>query len=115
MLNRPMLKRIHARNLVILAAACLALSACVVVPTRRGLYVGPAVAAAPPAPQVEYYGAAPYPGYFWVGGYWNWTGYRYTWMGGHWQAPRRGYTWVPRRWVHGRDGWHMRGGRWARR
>jgi WXXGXW repeat (2 copies) len=109
-----MLKSAHARNLVTLVAACLATTACVIVPTPRGLYVGPAVAIAPPPPRVEYYGTAPGPGYFWEGGYWNWTGYRHVWVAGHWQAPRAGFVWVPRRWVHERDGWHLRDGRWAR-
>lgn len=110
-----MVKLTRARNFAMLVAACLAMTACVVVPTPRGLYVGPAVIGAPPPPRVEYYGTAPGAGYFWVGGYWNWTGYRYAWMGGHWQAPRPGFVWAPRRWVHARDGWHLRGGRWMRR
>lgn len=111
-----MIKPAHVRNLVALAAICLVASACVVAPTPRGLYIGPevAIAVAPPPPIVESYGVAPYPGYFWVGGYWNWVGGRHVWVGGHWQAPRPGYRWVPRRWVQGRDGWHLRGGRWAR-
>ncbi len=105
----------RARNLVILAASCIALSACVVTPTPYGLYVGPAVQAAPPPPQAEYYGAPPVAGYVWIGGFWNWVGGRYAWVGGHWEAPRPGYRWEPRRWVHGADGWHMGGGRWVRR
>jgi hypothetical protein len=105
------------RNLLALVALglTLALSACVVAPTPGGLYVGPAIAAAPPPAQVEYYGAPPVAGYFWVGGYWNWVGGRYLWVGGHWQAPRAGYRWEERHWVRGRDGWHMNGGRWVRR
>jgi hypothetical protein len=103
------------RSLLAGAALCLLVSACVVAPTPGGLYVGPAIAAAPPPPQVEYYGAAPAPGFFWIGGYWNWVGGRYAWVGGHWERPRPGYRWEGRRWVHGRDGWHMNGGRWVRR
>lgn len=109
-----MIKPASARNLVALAAVCIAVSACVVVPTPRGLYVGPAIAPAPPPPQVEYYGAAPYPGYFWMAGYWNWFGGRYVWVAGHWAAPRPGYRWAPARWVHRTDGWHMQGARWVR-
>ncbi len=110
-----MIKPARVRNLVALVAIGVAMSACVVVPTPRGLYIGPAVPAAPPPPQVEYYGVAPAAGYFWIGGYWNWVGGRYTWIGGHWEAPRPGYRWEPRRWVHSGDGWHMRGGRWVAR
>jgi WXXGXW repeat (2 copies) len=110
-----MLKLAHMRNFAILVAACLLTTACVVAPTPRGLYIGPAVAVAPPPPRVEYYGVPPAAGYFWIGGYWRWNGYTHVWVGGHWQAPRPGFRWMPRRWVHGRDGWHMRGGRWVRR
>jgi len=109
-----MVKPVPVRNLMAVAAICIAMSACVVVPTPRGLYVGPAIAPAPPPPQVEYYGTPPYPGYFWIGGYWAWVGGRYSWVAGHWAAPRPGYRWAPARWVHGADGWHMRGGRWVR-
>lgn len=105
----------RARDLVVLVACGMALSACVVAPTPGGLYVGPAVAAPPPPPQVEYYGAPPVAGYVWIGGYWNWVGGRYAWVGGHWEAPHPGYRWQARRWVHGRDGWHLNGGRWVRR
>jgi hypothetical protein len=105
----------RARYLVVLAAFGLTLSACVVTPTPYGLYVGPAVPAAPPPAQVEYYGPAPYAGAFWVGGYWNWVGGRYTWVNGYWERPRPGYRWEARSWVRGRDGWHMHGGTWVRR
>ncbi len=91
---------------------CLTLSACVVEP---GGYYGGTVLMAPPAPRVEYYGAAPYPGYVWLNGYWNWAPSGYVWIGGHWAAPRPGYRWVPHRWVHAGRGWRMTGGRWVRR
>jgi len=108
-----------ARNIALALALALALgsalSGCVVTATPYGVYAGPGIAVAPPAVQVETYGPAPYPGYFWVGGYWNWVGGRYVWVGGHWQAPRPGYRWVPHAWVRGADGWHMRPGRWVRR
>ncbi|MGH8326138.1 MAG: hypothetical protein ACRET2_05190 [Steroidobacteraceae bacterium] len=105
----------RAGSLVVRAALSLALGACAVVPVPRGLYVGSAVPLAPPPPRAEVYGAVPTPGYFWMGGYWNWIGGRYVWVAGHWAASRRGYHWVPRHWVHTRDGWHLRGGRWMRR
>ncbi len=89
----------------------LALSACVVGPG----YYGSAVLVAPPPPRVEYYGAAPYPGYIWLGGYWSWAPSGYVWIRGHWAPPRPGYRWVPHRWVHTPQGWRMSGGRWVRR
>jgi hypothetical protein len=76
---------------------------------------GGAVLVGPPFPRVEYYGPAPYPGYIWLGGYWNWAPSGYYWVRGHWAAPRPGYRWVPRRWVHAAHGWRMTGGGWARR
>lgn len=94
---------------VVLAAA---LTGCVVVPADP--YYGGAVTVAPPAPQVEVVGVAPYPGYVWLGGYWNWTGHRHEWVGGHWDAPRPGYRWVPHRWSQGRDGWRLNRGYWQR-
>lgn len=106
--------RVLVRNAAIVTALSAALSACVVYPARVA-YVGPTVAIAPPAPIVETYGVAPSPGYFWVGGYWNWVGGRHVWVGGHWSAPRPGYRWEGHYWEHGRDGWHLHEGRWVRR
>jgi hypothetical protein len=100
--------------LAVILGLSLAVGGCVVAPARP-YYGGGWVAAAPPAARVEYYGTAPYPGYFWIGGYWRWGGGGYVWAPGHWEAPRAGYRWVPRHWVQGRRGWHMAGGRWARR
>jgi WXXGXW repeat (2 copies) len=105
----------RARNVGVALAVSVLLSACVVTASPYGVYAGPAVAVAPPAPQVEYYGAPPQPGYFWIGGYWNWAGGRYGWVPGRWSAPRQGYRWVPHTWVHGGNGWHMQEGHWAHR
>jgi hypothetical protein len=100
-------------------AAVLLLSAtlggCVVYPAGEPEYYGAAGPVAPPAPVVETYGVAPSPGFFWVGGYWNWAGGRHVWVGGHWEAPRAGYRWAPHHWVQRRDGWHLAPGHWARR
>jgi len=103
------------RHIAVIVGLSFALGGCVVAPARPGYYGGGWVVAAPPPPRVEYYGAAPYPGYFWIGGFWRWGPGGYVWAPGHWSAPRPGYRWVPRHWVHGRRGWHMAGGHWARR
>jgi hypothetical protein len=105
----------RARNVAAALAVGLLLSACVVTPTPYGYYAGPAIAVAPPAPQAEYYGAPPYAGAVWIGGYWNWVGGRYVWAPGRWEAGRPGYRWVPHAWVHGGGGWHFQRGYWARR
>lgn len=106
------------RNLAVLCLATALVGGCVVYPEGdgySGYYVGGVVAIPPPAPLVEAYGRPPGPGYFWIGGYWNWVGGRHVWVRGHWAHVRRGYRWVRRRWVHRRDGWHLIGGRWERR
>jgi hypothetical protein len=62
----------HARNTKVgigaaVMIAVLTLSGCIV--TARPAYEGPVVAVAPPPPQVEVVGVAPYPGYVWFGGF----------------------------------------------
>jgi len=108
---------IRIRHIAVVLGLSLALGGCIVAPAPgyRGGYYGGWVGYAPPAPRVEYYGVAPYPGYFWIPGFWGWGGGRYVWTPGRWAAPRPGYRWVPRHWVHAARGWHMAGGRWARR
>jgi len=76
---------------------------------------GPYIETAPPEPQVEVIGTAPYPGAVWTNGYWGWEGGRHTWHNGIWVRPRQGYVWQPHRWEPrgGRYGF-VRGG-WRRR
>ena len=102
------------RNVAIVAALSVSLSACVVYPARVA-YAGPVVAVAPPAVQYESYGAPPFAGAFWVGGFWGWEGGRHVWHGGYWEHPRAGYAWRPHTWVQVRGGWQMRAGGWVRR
>lgn len=95
-------------------AAGAALSGCVVAPV--GPYYGePVVAVAPPPPQYEVVPVAPYPGWLWIGGYWNWQLNRHVWIGGHWEAPRPGWRYVPHRWDPVPGGWRQAPGRWERR
>ena len=92
---------------------CMALPGCVVVPDQ-GHYAGGVVMVAPPAARVEVIGSAPYAGYVWVGGYWNWVGGRHVWVPGRWAPGRHGYHWVDHAWVRAGDGWRMRPGHWDR-
>ena len=115
----------RAATLVALAAA---LGGCIVVPAHRGyggqggyrsepVYSGGQddyVAVAPPPVQYEVVGVAPYPGWFWIGGFWTWRANRHAWVGGRWESPRQGYRWQPHRWepiAQGR-GWRERAGGW---
>jgi len=107
-------------------AAVLAggLSACVVVPADSyygggygGAYgggYGGVVTTAPPGPQYEVATVAPGPGYFWIGGFWNWVGNRHVWTGGRWEAHRPGYHWAPHRWQRESNGWRAAPGHWQR-
>lgn len=68
-----------------------------------GGYYGGYVAAAPPAPLVSPYYAAPGPGYSWVGGYWYPSGPRYAWRPGYWaRPPYPRANWVGPRYFGGR-------------
>jgi hypothetical protein len=93
--------------------AAVTLGGCVV--TARPAYVGDTVMVAPPPPQAEVFGAAPAPGYIWMGGYWGWAGGRHVWVAGHWAPGRPGYHWVGHHWVHRDGGWRLAEGRWERR
>ena len=77
---------------------------------------GPGVVApvAPPVPYAEAYGAPPFAGALWIGGYWGWEGGRHVWTPGRWEHPRPGYHWVPRTWTRQGNGWHQHGGNWER-
>lgn len=112
-------------TLVLLAAGAAALPGCVVAPAYPSYPNYPSARAPrydddlpgpPPAPQYEVIGVAPYPGWFWISGFWSWRAGRHAWIGGHWEAPRPGYRWEPHRWEpasRGR-GWREVPGQWAR-
>ena len=100
------------RPVALVAASALCLGACVVAPPRP---YGGMVYVPPPAVQVETVGVAPGPGYFWIGGYWNWAGGRHVWVPGYWERARPGYEWVPHRWVAVQRGWRLESGHWRRR
>jgi WXXGXW repeat (2 copies) len=120
---------LRALSVMALAATSL-LSACIVVPARHyehrpavvyqnqpapGGYDNDVVVVAPPTPQVEVVVSPPGPGFFWIGGYWNWVGGRHVWIGGRWEAHRHGYGWAPHQWHRHGNGWRQASGRWERR
>ncbi|CAM4149458.1 YXWGXW repeat-containing protein [Comamonas aquatilis] len=106
---------------VALAAACVALTGCVVAPAYPaygGDYVSGDVYApmAPPPLRAEVIPIAPSPAYVWIGGSWGWGGGRYNWNPGRWaMPPRPGYGWHGGGWTHGPRGWQGGGGHWGRR
>src|SRR5688572_12819176 len=53
----------------------------------------------PPERVVEYQSPPPGPGYLWMEGYWDWTGYDWYWVSGSWAPPRAGYIYVAPRYV----------------
>lgn len=112
-MNLPRLTRVALAATAVAAA----LAGCVVAPARPYYggygYGGPVVTVAPPVPEVEVVGVAPFPGAFWVGGYWGWNAGRHVWVRGRWEAPRPGYRWEPHMWHREGQGWREAPGRWA--
>lgn len=108
----------HISQVAIGIAFVTILSGCVVAP--RGVYRDPYpqdqayIQVAPPPPQVEIIGVAPYSGYVWLGGAWYWEGSRHIWHPGHWEAPRPGHVWVPHYWHNDGRSWRFREGYWDR-
>jgi hypothetical protein len=66
----------------------------------------------PPTPRAEVIIGSPGPGYFWIGGYWVWSGSAYHWAPGHWAKRRPGREWVPGRWEQRGRRWVWRRGFW---
>jgi hypothetical protein len=66
---------------------------------------------APPPPVYETVGIAPGPGYFWIGGYYHWSGARWVWNRGHYaRPPHPGAAWIgPRYAVRGGRNVYIRG------
>ncbi|WP_373785667.1 hypothetical protein [Delftia acidovorans] len=103
---------------LVLAAAAVALTGCVVAPAYPVGPSGEVVYApmAPPPLQTEVIPVAPSPVHVWIGGSWGWGGGRYAWRPGYWAAPPHpGYAWRPHGWDHGPRGWYQRPGGWYRR
>jgi hypothetical protein len=108
-----------------LALGATMLAGCVVAPAYpsrpvygREPYDDDDAPGAPPPPRYEVVGVAPYPGWFWIGGFWTWHSRRHHWVDGRWSAPRHGYRWQPHRWEpisggRGR-GWREQPGQWVR-
>jgi hypothetical protein len=101
---------------LMLAAAALSLSGCVVVPADYygDGYSGEVVDVAPPAPYAEVRPVMPYVGAVWISGYWGWHGGRHYWVPGRWDHGRPGYVWRPHQWQPYGGRWRLHGGGWVR-
>jgi hypothetical protein len=89
---------------------------CAAVPAAAQVYGGGYVQTSPPASIYETVPVSPGPSYYWVGGYWQWNGYRYVWARGHYAVvPYSGAVWRPGHWRQGPNGWYWAPGHWARR
>jgi len=60
----------------------------------------------PPEAVPEDRPVTPGPKYYWVPGYWNWSGSEWQWVSGYWTPTRAGYVYVAPRFV-------SENGRWA--
>lgn len=106
---------IFAASLCALAVATAAMTGCATEAVAVRPHFGEVVTVAPPLPQAEVMGVAPFAGAVWAPGYWNWVGGKHVWVAGRWEHPREGLYWEPHTWVHVGGGWHLREGYWARR
>src|SRR2546430_14944084 len=113
------------RALVLALLAAVPLAGCVVrsagygeeaqYPAPSDGYAEVQVNAPPPAAVVEARPYPPGPGYVWVDGYWDWTGYDWYWVNGFWAPPRGGYVYVRPSYVPLGGRWVYRRGYWAGR
>src|SRR2546425_664734 len=81
---------LSCRSTQVRTAPYVAVGGTYAAPDESEVYVN----AAPPPPVSEYRPYPPEPGYAWVDGYWDWTGYDWYWVSGYWAPPRMGYYYV---------------------
>jgi len=106
------MSKFRAAAPTLLLAGALTLTACAHhVRYFAGVSVGP-----PPPLAYGPVGVAPYPGWVWIDGYYDWSGSRWMWRPGRWaRPPHRGYVWRGPSYERYRSGYRMRPGHWARR
>ncbi|HEV3091941.1 MAG TPA: hypothetical protein VGX91_10945 [Candidatus Cybelea sp.] len=103
------------RNVLLACALGAGAIGAAALPATAQVYGGIYVQTGPPAPMYETVPVAPGPNYYWVGGYWQWNGYRYVWARGHYaMRPYGGAVWHGGHWVHASGGWYWRPGHWGR-
>ncbi len=89
-------------------AACVMFACCVSV--LNGCVA--TIETEPPPPRVEVIGAAPAPGYVWIGGNWAWKG-AWVWQAGRWEAPpSHDAVYIHGYWRHGSTGYSYMEGHW---
>ncbi len=82
--------------------------------TRPAEYAEVVIAQPAPPVRVESIGPAPGPGFFWLSGYWRWTGARHAWVAGRWEPYRPGFYWVSAQWTRVGVNYRFVGGHWRR-
>jgi WXXGXW repeat (2 copies) len=109
-----MYRLLHSNKAILVLTA--GLCACTVVPSQVDVQPPAVVVEAPmppPPPLVEVIPVAPGAGYFWINGYWRWTGREHQWEPGHWELHRERSYWVPHRWDRDDRGhWRLHEGYW---
>ncbi len=105
---------INLRNLLLVGALGASVAGAAL-PAVAQVSAGIYVQAGPPAAIYETVPAAPGPGYYWVPGYWTWSGYRYVWVHGRYAyPPYSGASWHPGHWAQTPHGWVWKPGHWGR-
>lgn len=103
------------RNVLLACAIGAGALGAAALPAAAQVYGGAYIQVAPPQPVYEAVPVSPGPNYYWVAGYWRWTGWRYVWVRGYYASrPYTGAVWMPGRWTRGSYGWRWAPGHWRR-
>ncbi len=100
-------------KILCVAAAMLAISSAVFLPTPAMAQVSINIILGDAPPPLRYE-AVPSPrnGYLWAPGYWNWNGNQHVWSRGHWERNRVDYRYDQPQWRQESDGWRLDRGGW---
>jgi hypothetical protein len=78
-----------------------------------GAQIGVYIGTPPPPIRYEERGPIPYPGAYWVEGYWEPVGNHYRWVRGRWDRPPYPNAYYTHgHWDHYDRGWRYHPGRW---
>ncbi|GAA4016152.1 YXWGXW repeat-containing protein [Actimicrobium antarcticum] len=101
------------KKILCAAAAMLAISSAMYLPTQAIAQVSVNIFLGEAPPPVRYERVpAPRNGYLWAPGYWNWNGNQHVWSNGHWERNRVDYFYSQPQWRQENDGWRLDRGGW---